>query len=62
VPRRTGANVNHQWGKAAMSETKEDLKQQLNVLTGRRERMQKNLYEVEKEITEITKRISKLKK
>jgi prefoldin subunit 5 len=45
-----------------MSEAKEDLKQQLSVLTGRRERMQKNLYEVEKEITEITKRISKLKK
>jgi prefoldin subunit 5 len=44
-----------------MGETKEELKQQLSVLTGRRERMQKNLYEVEKEITEINKKLSKLK-
>lgn len=43
-----------------MSQKKEDLKQQLSVLTGRRERMQKNLYEVEKEITEITKQLRKL--
>ncbi|WP_456276376.1 hypothetical protein [Bacillus sp. AK128] len=46
-----------------MSEKKEkELKEQLSVLTGRRERMQTNLYEVEKEITEITKKLSKLKK
>ncbi|WP_246943541.1 hypothetical protein [Bacillus pinisoli] len=44
-----------------MSEKREELKQQLNVLTARRERMQNNLYEVEKEITEITKKLSKLK-
>lgn len=45
-----------------MAETKEELKQQLNVLTARRDRMQKNLYEVEKEITEINKKMVKLKK
>lgn len=45
-----------------MAETKEELKEQLNVLTARRDRMQKNLYEVEKEITEINKKMVKLKK
>lgn len=44
-----------------MSETKDDLKQQLSVLTARRDRMQKNLYEVEKEIAEITNKLAKLK-
>lgn len=44
-----------------MSETREELKQQLSVLTARRERMQKNLYEVEKEITEVTKKLAALK-
>lgn len=44
-----------------MSETKDELKKQLSVLTGRRERMQKNLYEVEKEITDINKKLAKLK-
>jgi prefoldin subunit 5 len=44
-----------------MSETKEELKQQLSVLTARRERMQKNLYEIEKEITEINNKLAKLK-
>jgi prefoldin subunit 5 len=43
-----------------MGETKEELKEQLNVLTARRERMQKNLYEVEKEITELTKKYSEM--
>ncbi|WP_409300554.1 hypothetical protein [Peribacillus sp. SCS-155] len=45
-----------------MTAMKEELKQQLSVLTARRDRIQKNLYEVEKEITEITKKMSKLKK
>ncbi|WP_175384453.1 hypothetical protein [Bacillus sp. FJAT-27225] len=44
-----------------MAENKEELKEQLSVLTARRDRIQKNLYEVEKEINEITKKISKLK-
>jgi prefoldin subunit 5 len=44
-----------------MGETKEELKQQLSVLTARRERMQKNLYEVEKEITEVTNKLAKFK-
>lgn len=44
-----------------MSETREELKQKLSVLTARRERMQKNLYEVEKEITEVTKKLAALK-
>lgn len=44
-----------------MSEKKEELKQQLSVLTARRERMQKNLYEVEKEINEITNKLAKMK-
>jgi phage shock protein A len=44
-----------------MSETKEELKQQLSVLTARRDRMQKNLYEVEKEIAEVTKKLAKMK-
>ncbi|WP_257391693.1 hypothetical protein [Mesobacillus jeotgali] len=44
-----------------MSEKKEDLKQQLSVLTARRDRMQKNLYEVEKEISEINSKLAKLK-
>ncbi|WHZ00977.1 hypothetical protein QNH48_18270 [Neobacillus sp. YX16] len=35
-----------------MSKT-EELKQELQVLTSRRDRMQKNLYEVEKRINEI---------
>lgn len=35
-----------------MSKT-EKLKQELQVLTSRRDRMQKNLYEVEKRINEI---------
>jgi prefoldin subunit 5 len=41
-----------------MSKT-EELKQELQVLTTRRDRMQKNLYEVEKRINEI---VSELKK
>ncbi|MCM3125964.1 MULTISPECIES: hypothetical protein [unclassified Mesobacillus] len=45
-----------------MSETKEELKQQLSVLTARRDRMQKNLYEVEKEISEINSKLAKMKK
>jgi prefoldin subunit 5 len=44
-----------------LSETKEDLKQQLSVLTARRDRMQKNLYEVEKEISEINSKLAKMK-
>ncbi len=44
-----------------MSESKEELKQQLGVLTARRDRMQKNLYEVEKEIAEINKKLAKMK-
>ena len=44
-----------------MSGTKEELKEQLSVLTARRDRMQKNLYEVEKEIAEITNKLAKLK-
>lgn len=45
-----------------MSETKEELKQQLSVLTARRDRMQNNLYEVEKEISEINSKLAKMKK
>lgn len=45
-----------------MTENKEDLKEKLSVLTARRERMQKNLYEVEKEIAEINKKFAKLNK
>ncbi|SFA87309.1 hypothetical protein SAMN04488577_2338 [Bacillus sp. cl95] len=45
-----------------MTETKEELKQQLGVLTARRDRMQKNLYEVEKEITVVNKKLAMLKK
>ncbi|WP_257984436.1 hypothetical protein [Neobacillus cucumis] len=37
----------------------EELKQELQVLTARRDRMQKNLYEVEKRINEI---VTELKK
>ncbi|CAM4035081.1 hypothetical protein [Mesobacillus thioparans] len=44
-----------------MSESKEELKQQLSVLTARRDRMQKNLYEVEKEIAEINNKLAKMK-
>lgn len=44
-----------------MSETKDELKEQLSVLTARRDWMQKNLYEVEKEIAEITNKLAKLK-
>jgi prefoldin subunit 5 len=44
-----------------MSETKEELKEQLSVLTARRDRMQKNLYEVEKEIANVTNKLAKLK-
>jgi chaperonin cofactor prefoldin len=43
-----------------MSGTKDELKEQLSVLTARRDRMQKNLYEVEKEIAEITNKLSKM--
>lgn len=45
-----------------MTESKEELKQKLSVLTARRERMQNNLYEVEKEINEINKKLQILKK
>ncbi|WP_139206604.1 hypothetical protein [Bacillus sp. cl95] len=48
--------------KSLMTETKEELKQQLGVLTARRDRMQKNLYEVEKEITVVNKKLAMLKK
>ncbi len=44
-----------------MSGTKEELKEQLSVLTARRDRMQKNLYEVEKEIAGITNKLAKMK-
>ncbi|WLR54712.1 hypothetical protein LC048_20245 [Mesobacillus subterraneus] len=44
-----------------MSGTKDELKEQLRVLTARRDRMQKNLYEVEKEIAEITNKLAKLR-
>jgi len=44
-----------------MTVTKEELKQQLSVLTGRRDRMQKNLYEVEKEIAEVNKKLANMK-
>jgi septal ring factor EnvC (AmiA/AmiB activator) len=44
-----------------LSETKEELKQKLSVLTARRDRMQKNLYEVEKEISEINSKLAKMK-
>jgi chromosome condensin MukBEF ATPase and DNA-binding subunit MukB len=47
--------------KGLMSVTKEELKQQLSVLTARRDRMQKNLYEVEKEIAEVNKKLAKMK-
>lgn len=39
--------------------TTEELKQELQVLTSRRDRIQKNLYDVEKQINEI---VNKLKK
>jgi prefoldin subunit 5 len=41
-----------------MSKT-EDLKQELQVLTSRRDRMQKNLYEVTKRINEIVNELKK---
>ncbi|WP_264757806.1 hypothetical protein [Neobacillus dielmonensis] len=41
-----------------MSKT-EELKKELQVLTGRRDRMQQNLYEVEKRISEIVKELKK---
>jgi prefoldin subunit 5 len=41
-----------------MSKT-EELNQELQVLTSRRERMQKNLYEVEKRINEIVNELKK---
>jgi prefoldin subunit 5 len=37
----------------------EELKQELQVLTSRRDRMQKNLYEVEKRINEIVNELKK---
>jgi prefoldin subunit 5 len=37
----------------------EELKQELQVLTSRRDRMQKNLYEVEKRINEIANELKK---
>jgi prefoldin subunit 5 len=37
----------------------EELKQELKVLTSRRDRMQKNLYEVEKRINEIVNELKK---
>ena len=37
----------------------EELKQELQVLTARRDRMQKNLYEVEKRINEIVNELKK---
>ncbi|MEH7548225.1 hypothetical protein FB550_101157 [Neobacillus bataviensis] len=40
-------------------ELKQELKQELQVLSSRRERMQKNLYEVEKRINEIVKELKK---
>lgn len=40
----------------------EELKQELQVLTSRRDRMQKNLYEVEKRINEITIELKKTNK
>ncbi|MCM3727063.1 hypothetical protein M3226_15380 [Neobacillus cucumis] len=40
-------------------ELKQDLKQELQVLSSRRDRMQKNLYEVEKRINEIVKELKK---
>ncbi|MEH7417470.1 hypothetical protein V7266_19580 [Neobacillus drentensis] len=43
-----------------MSKT-EELKQELQVLTQRRDRMQKNLYEVEKRINEIVADLKKVK-
>lgn len=41
-----------------MSKT-EELKQELQILTTRRDRIQKNLYEVEKRITEIVNELKK---
>jgi prefoldin subunit 5 len=38
----------------------EELNQELQVLTSRRDRMQKNLYEVEKRINEIVNELKKL--
>jgi cell division protein FtsB len=52
---------NSLWRTRWMSGTKDELKEQLSVLTARRDRMQKNLYEVEKEIAEITNMLAKLK-
>jgi prefoldin subunit 5 len=43
-----------------MSKT-EELKKELQVLTGRRDRMQQNLYEVEKRINEIVNELKKIK-
>ncbi|USK61738.1 hypothetical protein [Peribacillus asahii] len=43
-----------------MSKT-EELKQELQVLTSRRDRMQQNLYEVEKRINEIVNELKKSK-
>ncbi|WP_176541462.1 MULTISPECIES: hypothetical protein [unclassified Bacillus (in: firmicutes)] len=40
-------------------ELKQELKQELQVLSSRRDRMQKNLYEVEKRINEIVKELKK---
>jgi predicted nucleic acid-binding Zn-ribbon protein len=45
-------------GGEVMSKT-EELNQELQVLTSRRERMQKNLYEVEKRINEIVNELKK---
>jgi len=41
-----------------MSKT-EELKKELQVLTSRRDRMQQNLYEVEKRINEIVNQLNK---
>lgn len=41
-----------------MSKT-EELNQELQILTSRRDRMQKNLYEVEKRINEIVNELKK---
>jgi prefoldin subunit 5 len=40
----------------------EELKQELQVLSSRRDRMQKNLYEVEKRINEIVNELKKQQK
>jgi hypothetical protein len=46
------------FGGEIMSKT-EELNQELQVLTSRRDRMQKNLYEVEKRINEIVNELKK---